>query len=514
MSPPRPLLTLLLVAATVSYFSIHKIHQLLGDNVTVTQYIVGGGDGPVLSQSINRSHHGALNSSTKEDDIIARKGGRLPSSDLDNNVTVEVPAVTIGREMTDDAKNASSINHNGHHHHLVLAESAVDDVDSAQIIEIESRATDLKNISTKHDNATVPNTNMTIDTGKSATDNISIKQNNHTTHSHHHCQTLWFAGFYDGGVHVNEYARFYSAALLSAKESAPGLFQPILLVGHLEEDRDSIPPEVQRVKDQFYQWVQDQGGTVIHRDRLSFQEVINQYYSDHAPSHRQGPFFRLDIPNIVMEHKLLEREGVCQHDDIVLYTDCDVLFMNVTASSLAEAKGLVSSNDTNYDIVAYGPQQQKQNVAWNTGVMFLSVSKFGSKVQNILRFGLGRAFKFISFDQGLMNAYFNQKWYQRAILPLEWNYKAYWGQPSTSNPKSTPARIVHFHGPKPYGKTLDCLASMNPFSSICLGNTLHTSLIDTGFQADGGLFANQTLERFYQYVNSCDWEQVNAGRAM
>jgi hypothetical protein len=330
-----------------------------------------------------------------------------------------------------------------------------------------------------------------------------------------HCQTLWFAGFYDGKSDISAYARYYAAALLSAQHSAPGLFQPVLLVGHLEEDRQSVPSEIQRVKDQFYHWVQEQGAIVIHRDSLTFQDVINQHNSQQPPHNRQGPFLRMDIPNIVQEHNLFNRDGICQHNDVVLYTDCDVLFVNMTTSSLEEAKDLVSGRHNNTQIVAYGPQSGKIHEAVNTGIMFFSVSKFGSRLKDLLSFGSERAFKFDSYDQGLMNAYFARKRSLRAILPLEWNYKAYWGQPTTSN--GLPPHIIHFHGLKPE-KILDCLASMDPESAICRNyrNPNHTvhrfykayeTLTDMGFQADRGRLANQTLDQFNQYASSYDWDK-------
>ena len=136
----------------------------------------------------------------------------------------------------------------------------------------------------------------------------------------------------------------------------------MILIGHLEEDRTKVPDKVQLIKDQFYQWLHEQGAIVIHRDKLTFQEVIDQYYSDEHPNHRQGPFIRMDIPNIIQEHKLFDVEGICQHNDVVLYTDCDVLFMEVSEMMLEKAKNLVSGSSNNTPIVAYGPEHIKKYV--------------------------------------------------------------------------------------------------------------------------------------------------------
>ena len=146
----------------------------------------------------------------------------------------------------------------------------------------------------------------------------------------------------------------------------------------------------------------------------------------------------------------------------------------------------------------------------NTGVMLFSASNFGLHVKNILNFGSRHSFDFPAFDQGLMNAYFDQKEYfhLRTVLPLQWNYKVYWGQPSKSDVSLLP-QIIHFHGPKPQGRGLDCLASMNPKSAICeqygTSNSsiaAYQPLIQLGFNADGGLLANQILDQYNKHVSS------------
>ena len=71
------------------------------------------------------------------------------------------------------------------------------------------------------------------------------------------CKTLWFAGFYDGFDRVNEYARFYSNALLSA----PDLFQPILLVGHQNEEQHNVSQEIKEAKGKFYAFAEEHGAS-------------------------------------------------------------------------------------------------------------------------------------------------------------------------------------------------------------------------------------------------------------
>ena len=293
-------------------------------------------------------------------------------------------------------------------------------------------------------------------------------------------------------------------ALLSAKKSAKDLFQPVLLIGHLEEDATSINilQDVQSKNEQFYRWIEDQGVILIHRKNLTFQDTINTHYPSIPPNLRQGPFLRLDISDVVRDFDLLQRHGVCQHNDVVLYTDCDVMFTNVTRPALETIKDFVHSNALS---VAYGPEFKKEDGAFNTGVMFLSVGRFGSQLNSILDFGEKHKFNFPAFDQGLLNAFFENptKEHLRAVLPLEWNYKVYWGDPRAT---STSSRIVHFHGPKP-NRMLDCLASMDINSLTCQKYkendglfSAYKQLVMKAFQTDKGLFACKILNKFNQYL--------------
>ena len=42
----------------------------------------------------------------------------------------------------------------------------------------------------------------------------------------------------------------------------------------------------------------------------------------------------LDIPVIIKEFSLFDIEGICTHDDTVIYTVSDVLFLDLTQTSL------------------------------------------------------------------------------------------------------------------------------------------------------------------------------------
>ena len=85
----------------------------------------------------------------------------------------------------------------------------------------------------------------------------------------------------------------------------------------------------------------------------------------------------------------------------------------------------------------------------NTGVMIIDVPRFQKELPAMLRFRNESAGPFPAFDQGLINAYFEQSRnveQGRAMLPIEWNWKVYWPTPPDMLGK---IKIVHFHEPKP-----------------------------------------------------------------
>nr|WP_321983182.1 hypothetical protein [uncultured Lichenicoccus sp.] len=131
-----------------------------------------------------------------------------------------------------------------------------------------------------------------------------------------------------------------------------------------------------------------------------------------------GAFLRVEIPEIETE------------DDVVLYTDCDVVFRS----------------DPEFDstprLFAGAPQTSVHDYArdLNTGVMLMNVAG--------LRAGLPAFREFIvanlqagwpGCDQENYRRFYAGRW---ESLDPKFNWKPYWG----SNPKAV---IMHWHGPKP-----------------------------------------------------------------
>lgn len=165
-------------------------------------------------------------------------------------------------------------------------------------------------------------------------------------------------------------------------------------------------------------------GVVVIRHRLSFYDQLEHAQRRLRPDLHDymrtaaGAFLRLDIPNIEM------------HDEFVLYTDCDVMFLSDPAlESFHPATFTVASQ---FDL--YGHHKEI-----NSGVMLMNVGRLRRDLPALLDFGCDMIHTMQGYDQEFLRIFYNGKW---DPLSPKYNWKPYWGDDPM-------ARIVHFHGPKP-----------------------------------------------------------------
>lgn len=158
---------------------------------------------------------------------------------------------------------------------------------------------------------------------------------------------------------------------------------------------------------------------IFHRvkfyDALAERDKINPGYSSIA----SGAFLRVEIP-------LIEKE-----DDYVLYTDCDVLFMK----DLPEF-------DTYPEYFSCAPQTSKTDYIndANSGVLIINVKNMRDSYSEFSRFIVNNLYAgWPGCDQENYRRFYTGKWNN---LPLEMNWKPYWGDNSNIS-------ILHWHGPKP-----------------------------------------------------------------
>jgi hypothetical protein len=87
----------------------------------------------------------------------------------------------------------------------------------------------------------------------------------------------------------------------------------------------------------------------------------------------------------------------------------------------------------------------------NSGVLWIDSERWLPVEDEFFAFCRQRNWTGASTDQGLLLDFFGARVDQRPVrmqqLPDELNWKGYWGWPRDDHP--SPARILHFHGPKP-----------------------------------------------------------------
>ena len=149
------------------------------------------------------------------------------------------------------------------------------------------------------------------------------------------CKWLWFSGMHEGNGASSApndkyggYQSNYASALISARINAPVL-QPVLMLGRHGLNATSGLSH-------FGRWARMQGALVFNVDRLEFQDQLDRHLGTRL--HMQGPYLRLHVPVLIREHHLLTKD-ICS--DVVLYTDCDVVFLQVSAQAMMVEQSLL-----------------------------------------------------------------------------------------------------------------------------------------------------------------------------
>jgi hypothetical protein len=170
--------------------------------------------------------------------------------------------------------------------------------------------------------------------------------------------------------------------------------------------------------DALTDWLKKKGVNVIYH-RASFYDSLKTFYPPDELRMAGGTFMRCDIP-------LLEAE-----DDLILYTDCDVLFVNeIHLHDLPQPS-----------FSACAPEGIKTDWSFfNAGVMLMNIPALRETHHDFKTFIEKNLPTLKIYDQTAYNRFYAGR---LTRLPLEYNWKPYWGE----NPD---AKIIHFHGPKPH----------------------------------------------------------------
>jgi lipopolysaccharide biosynthesis glycosyltransferase len=234
----------------------------------------------------------------------------------------------------------------------------------------------------------------------------------------------WFFALADGAPSFREYGDMVKVAV------------------HTAQERTRLEPHFlyDGAQNELTQWLEKRGARVI-ACQSSFADKIAEIdcYATETSNHHirralQGILLRVELPRLSREMKL---------DDRILYTDCDVFFRDDVVSALSKIP-------CNYFAVA-AEHDPKDYRRMNTGVMLMNLPallEVDEELKSYIRQNFV-ALQNVAWDQGAYRHFFargdNYLWNK---LPPEFNWKPYWGD----NPL---ARIIHFHGPKPFQRIDD-----------------------------------------------------------
>ena len=231
---------------------------------------------------------------------------------------------------------------------------------------------------------------------------------------------LWFTAV--GNGKELEYLMMIQAALESGLQCCGDYLYPVVVIGGDPALMPSWLVDINRSKQ-----------VLVLNHNLTFSTRIAKYGRD-ASIRNHGAFQRLDIPLLVDDiHETLLNKGVAVNKDFVVYTDADVLIMNINNKNFIKPA-----------LIAYGAEDEK-GLAANSGVLFMNVASMKREVEHLFDFADKGLWQFAAIEQGLVLQYFKGKHQQ---LKDEYNWKPYWGV----NPN---ASIVHFHGGK-VDRCLEC----------------------------------------------------------
>jgi hypothetical protein len=222
----------------------------------------------------------------------------------------------------------------------------------------------------------------------------------------------WFFALTEDSTAFRQYAEMIMVAVYTAKKFTT-------LEPHCVYDGED---------NEFTEWLTRQDVRIVrHRSfvREQLTELGRQKGNPHLAASLSGAFSRVELPEL-------------SNADRLLYTDCDVIFRGEVVPEL-------EANPCNYFAVApEGVQDDYVNM--NTGVMLMNIARLrGSlpKFREYISQNLA-ALERESWDEAAYRWYYRDRngplWDR---LRPELNWKPYWGE-------NAQARIVHFHGPKPY----------------------------------------------------------------
>lgn len=176
-------------------------------------------------------------------------------------------------------------------------------------------------------------------------------------------------------------------------------------------------------------FLEDHGVKVIHHTPsiLPDLERIATKFPDYRLGNATGAFMRIDLPRVCRD--------LGYGDQFILYTDLDVVFLREIPDA-ADPSTEPFMRPTLFSCAPETSQTDWSNM--NSGVMVMNVDSLCEDFPAFKRYLTSGDTLYHVFDQKAYRLHYTSKWDK---LPLEYNWKPYWGF-------NEDALIVHFHGPK------------------------------------------------------------------
>jgi hypothetical protein len=227
----------------------------------------------------------------------------------------------------------------------------------------------------------------------------------------------WFCALTEDSPRFHQYAEMVMVAVYTARKFTS--LRPHLIY----DGKDN----------EFTAWLDRHGVKIIpHRSflREELAKLGQREKNPYIEAAVSGAFLRVELPRLVPPSPA---------GDIVFYTDCDVMFKDEVLPQLREI---------HCEYFAVTPHaRDSQDDIINSGVMLMNLAVLRRTADEFYQFIFEHLdeLKGEAWDQG---AYY--RFYRDANgrplwnwLPLELNWRPCWGDEGS-------ARIIHFHGPKPY----------------------------------------------------------------
>lgn len=224
-------------------------------------------------------------------------------------------------------------------------------------------------------------------------------------------------------------------ALTEDSTAFPQYAEMVMVAVHTAQKHTTLEPYCiyDGNENDFTAWLRKRGVRIVpHRSfvRDALEELGRQKQNPHLAAALSGAFSRIELPEIARKHG---GEG-----GRLLYTDCDVMFTGEVVTEL-EANAC--------SLFAVAPESDRADyVNMNTGVMLMNVAQLRASLPEFREYVANNlaALEAESWDEAAYRWFYrdeNGPLWDR--LRPELNWKPYWGG-------NADAKIIHFHGPKPY----------------------------------------------------------------